>query len=191
MSIEHLLIILSIVIISGSGIVINLQKRGTSNRHDSSFDNHSLTIFRILMPISLMAAYLVYVLGFSPLQNHNNPELIVGSILVITGLIIRWTAISQLGKYFTVKIGIQQDQALVTTGLYKIIRHPSYTGMLIYYIGLGMLMENLVSLLILFGFSLIAILYRIKFEEKVLKQHFGNEFQNYKSSTYKLIPFVF
>jgi protein-S-isoprenylcysteine O-methyltransferase Ste14 len=51
--------------------------------------------------------------------------------LMIVGLALRWTAILTLGKAFSSNVAIQESQTIERSGLYRIVRHPSYLGMLI------------------------------------------------------------
>ncbi len=65
---------------------------------------------------------------------------------MIAGIIIRWTAIYTLDKYFTGTVLIKEDHRLIRNGLYKYLRHPAYTGALMAHLGLGLSFANWVSL---------------------------------------------
>src|ERR1017187_5215791 len=60
--------------------------------------------------------------------------------ILAAGLAIRWTSIVSLGKSFSVNVAIHADQTLYRTGLYRVVRHPSYTGMLVLFAALGLRM---------------------------------------------------
>jgi protein-S-isoprenylcysteine O-methyltransferase Ste14 len=79
----------------------------------------------------------------------------------------------------------------VKNGLYRNIRHPSYTGFLLRYLGGGLAFANWLSLIIIFLPMLAAILYRIKVEEGALIEAFGSEYIDYASSAKRLIPKVY
>ncbi|HKC35820.1 MAG TPA: isoprenylcysteine carboxylmethyltransferase family protein, partial [Chitinophagaceae bacterium] len=81
--------------------------------------------------------------------------------------------------------------SLKTDGIYKKIRHPSYTGFLMYYIGLGLIMQNWICLLLLTLVPFLVVLIRIKHEELVLNRHFGDQYKSYTQNTWKLFPYVF
>ena len=68
------------------------------------------------------------------------------------------------------------------------IRHPSYTGLLLYYLGLGIVMQNYFSIFILLLLPIYVVINRIKTEEKFLINFFGDEYIEYQNRTYKLIP---
>ncbi|HEX7493604.1 MAG TPA: isoprenylcysteine carboxylmethyltransferase family protein [Bacteroidales bacterium] len=115
----------------------------------------------------------------------------IGLLLVLAGIIIRWIAIIQLGKSFTVDVAITDLARLKTDGLYKRVRHPSYIGILLIVIGFSATMNSLFSFLVLFVPVLLAITYRINIEERVLTCEFGENYLLYMSKTKKLIPGVY
>jgi protein-S-isoprenylcysteine O-methyltransferase Ste14 len=114
-----------------------------------------------------------------------------GFVFIIYGLIIRWIAILQLGKSFTVDVAITSSSNLKTDGIYKRIRHPSYSGILLIVVGFSAIMSSLYSFLVLVVPVFIAINYRINIEEKVLINEFGESYRIYRSETKKLIPFIY
>jgi protein-S-isoprenylcysteine O-methyltransferase Ste14 len=116
---------------------------------------------------------------------------IIGLVLLVMGLVIRWIAINTLKKYFTANLTIQQDHKLITTGIYNYIRHPSYLGGALCFAGFGIALGNYVSLFFIFLVNLIMLLVRIDYEEKILKNEFGAEFEEYKKRTKKLLPALF
>ena len=106
-------------------------------------------------------------------------------------MIIRFIAIRTLGKFFTVNLAIHGDQSLIKAGLYKYIRHPSYTGSLISFVGFGLSLNNWVSLIVIFVPVLITFINRINIEEKLLHEQFGIEYEEYKARTKRLIPMIY
>jgi len=114
-----------------------------------------------------------------------------GFPFIVGGLIIRWIAILQLGKAFTVDVAITEAANLKTDGIYERIRHPSYSGILAIVTGFGVTMSSLYSFLVLVIPILIAVIYRIYVEEKVLITEFGISYLEYKSKTKRLIPGIF
>ena len=114
----------------------------------------------------------------------------VGIALVYAGLALRLYAIKVLGRYFTTSVAVAASQQVVEDGPYRLIRHPSYTGLLIMFLGFGLSSANWLSLLALIGCVLIGISYRIHVEERVLQEHLGQRYQEYMRRTKRLIPFV-
>jgi protein-S-isoprenylcysteine O-methyltransferase Ste14 len=114
----------------------------------------------------------------------------LGMLLIYAGIALRLYAIHVLGTSFTTTVAIAPEQSVIEAGPYRFIRHPSYTGLLITLLGLGLSYTNWLSLLVLMGCALIGLGYRISVEERVLKEHLGQRYQQYMRRTKRLIPFV-
>jgi protein-S-isoprenylcysteine O-methyltransferase Ste14 len=114
-----------------------------------------------------------------------------GFVFIVTGLIIRWTAILQLGKSFTVDVAITDTGTLKTDGLYESIRHPSYSGLICIVTGFAFIMSSVYSFLVFVLPVFLAIFYRINVEEKLMAREFGNSYLEYRSRTKKIIPGIF
>jgi len=115
----------------------------------------------------------------------------VGLALMLAGIGIRWAAIRTLGRFFTRSVTILEGQRIVRRGLYKHLRHPSYTGYLLGNLGLGLAFANWLSTLIIFMPIALATLYRVRVEERTLLERFGDEYIAHARSTKRLIPKVF
>ncbi|MGY3212269.1 methyltransferase family protein [Mucilaginibacter sp. HD30] len=111
-----------------------------------------------------------------------------GVIVVLVGFIVRWIAILQLGKMFTVDVSINSGHHLKTNGLYGMVRHPSYLGLLLILLGVGFFTGNSVSLFIVFVPSLLALIYRMQVEENALMAEFGADYIDYKNRVARIIP---
>jgi protein-S-isoprenylcysteine O-methyltransferase len=115
----------------------------------------------------------------------------LGEGLVAMGLVLRWGSILYLGRYFTVDVSIAAGQRVVDTGPYRLIRHPSYTGALVAFLGLGILFNDWVSMGILMVPILIAFLRRISIEEAALKEGLGEAYGAYCARTKRLVPWIY
>ncbi len=115
----------------------------------------------------------------------------IGLFIFVAGLALRWYAIGYLGKFFTVNVAIHSDHRLIESGPYRHIRHPSYTGALIAFIGLGLSFGNWISLAIFTIPILIAFLVRIQIEERALAEAIGQPYREYQKRTRRLVPFVY
>ena len=115
----------------------------------------------------------------------------VGLALMLAGLAFRAYAIRQLGRFFTPEVAIQPGQRLVQRGLYRYVRHPSYTGTFITILGFGLALTNALSLLILLALPGLAYAFRMRVEEAALREAFGDDYRDYMRRTKRLIPFVF
>jgi protein-S-isoprenylcysteine O-methyltransferase Ste14 len=114
-----------------------------------------------------------------------------GTVFLFCGVLIRWIAILQLGKAFTVDVAITEAAKLKTDGIYERVRHPSYLGILMIVAGFSAWMNSIWSFMILFIPVFLAIIYRIKVEEELLVNEFGSSYINYMASTKKLIPRIY
>ena len=112
-------------------------------------------------------------------------------VLLIAGLAIRWPAIFTLGRSFSTNVAIRATQTLHKTGLFRWIRHPSYTGMLLIFAALGIYQRNWVSLAIMLIFPTAALLYRIHVEELALAEAFRNDYVEYTRATSRLLPGIY
>ena len=114
----------------------------------------------------------------------------LGIALIWLGIAFRYWAVQTLGKFFSIKLIIQEKHQLITTGPYLYIRHPSYTAALITLAGFGFAIGNWLSVIALLVFGLIIYSTRIKTEEKMLSQEFGKSYEDYRKKTWRLIPFL-
>jgi protein-S-isoprenylcysteine O-methyltransferase Ste14 len=114
----------------------------------------------------------------------------LGILLMYVGIALRFYAITLLGGFFTTTVAVAPDQPVIEAGPYRLIRHPSYTGVLILLFGFGLSLTNWLSLLVIMGCALIGFSYRIRVEEHVLQEQLGQRYQEYMRRTKRLIPFV-
>lgn len=112
----------------------------------------------------------------------------VGVCIASVGVGVRLWALRVLGRHFSVMVTTTADQRLVRTGPYRRVRHPGYTGILLISIGLPALMLSGVGLLV--GGILIPVVfaYRIRVEEIALRARFGREYEEYRLSTWYVLP---
>jgi protein-S-isoprenylcysteine O-methyltransferase Ste14 len=111
--------------------------------------------------------------------------------LLAVGLIVRWTAVLTLGRSFSVNVAVHHDQRVHKTGLFRFVRHPSYLGMMIIFLAVGLAARNWYCLAIMMVLPFAALLYRIQVEEAALTDAFGEEYISYKKATKRLFPFVY
>jgi protein-S-isoprenylcysteine O-methyltransferase len=172
---------------------VNISIRKRSRKHSQARDRLSLVFMRATTVVSIafgVSAELVpamiggtgKILALSPFLGY------FGCLLMVAGLVIRLLAIATLSRQFTVDVAIVQDHRIIDKGLYGIIRHPSYSGSLLTFAGLGLALENWVSLLVLLALPVAATLYRISVEEITLLDHFGLLYGDYMRRTKRLIP---
>jgi len=111
--------------------------------------------------------------------------------LIILGMVLRLMAIISLGRFFTVNVAIREGHTIKQDGMYKYIRHPSYSASLLSFLGFGISMNNWISLLVVFVPVTISFLYRIHVEETMLSAELGADYTEYKKRTYRLLPGIY
>jgi protein-S-isoprenylcysteine O-methyltransferase Ste14 len=114
----------------------------------------------------------------------------LGCLLYAAGGVLRIAPIFVLGRRFSGLVAIQPEHRLVTSGLYGIIRHPSYLGLFVLSLGWGLAFRSGVGV-ILAVLSLVVVLARIEAEERLLSETFGAEYEAYRESTWRLVPYVY
>lgn len=114
-----------------------------------------------------------------------------GLVVIVIGMIVRLVSIKTLGKFFTVNLSIHQSHRLIIKGLYRYIRHPSYSGSLLSFLGFALSLNNWISLIIIFPPVLFAFIHRINIEEKILIDQIGLEYIEYMKKTKRLIPMIY
>jgi len=169
-------------------IVLSIRtKRGT----DNEIDRGTQQLVWILIASCFIIAWIPVILDFGRLLILGEWLTWVGVAVMICGIIFRQYVIAILGKFFTAQVQIQANHELIKAGPYRYIRHPSYLGILILALGLGIALANWISLLLCIVLPLIGIMRRIKVEEKELEKYFGKQYQDYRRSTRAFIPYIY
>jgi len=111
-----------------------------------------------------------------------------GLDLFLAGLSMRLVGRRTLGKHYS--YGLKPPEKLIKHGIYKHVRHPIYLAMLLYTSGVPLVFSSIYGFMPTLGF-IPFILYRIKIEEKMLIEKFGDEYREYMKKTKKVIPFIY
>ena len=111
--------------------------------------------------------------------------------LLAAGLVVRISAIFTLGKWFTANVVTHAAQTIQRAGLYRVVRHPSYLGMEIIFLAIGLHAHDWACLAVAFIPPTLAVLYRIHVEEAALLGAFGEEYADYMRTTKRLLPGVY
>jgi protein-S-isoprenylcysteine O-methyltransferase len=114
---------------------------------------------------------------------------VAGLAAMVAGIALRWYSIFVLGRSFTVDVATRPDQRVITSGPYRWIRHPSYTGSLLTLLGVLLCCLNWLSFLAL-ACAIAGYAYRIRVEESALTESLGDEYRDYMRRTRRLIPFI-
>jgi protein-S-isoprenylcysteine O-methyltransferase Ste14 len=159
-------------------------------------DRGTQLLLWIVFVASITAAIWIYQVAPAPIfgRAHGGRAhwlRLAGLVILATGLVIRWAAVLNLGRAFSANVAIRDAQRVRTTGLYRYVRHPSYLGLVLIFLAIGIYSRNWISLAIVVVLPTLALLYRIKIEEAALREAFGEEYAAYSRTTKRLIPGIY
>ena len=175
-------------VLSEVALVVLLRR---NRRSASPRDRGSRTLLWCVVGAGVAAGTAVRAVSAAGIRIPEPWLLGVSLLLLVGGLVIRWAAILTLGRFFDTSVAIQQDHRLVRTGLFRLVRHPSYSGLLLVLLGLGLSFGNWLSLAVIVVPFMAALIYRIRVEESSLVEVFGQDYVEYCKSTKCLLPGIF
>ena len=146
---------------------------------------------RLVVSISLVIGF---VLAFRAAEHRlwmfggGWPSIAVGLAIAASGVALRTWSIVTLGRFFTYDVTIQPGHRVVTSGPYRWVRHPSYTGGLVGLLGLGVALGSAAAVLVLVVVPLVGLLIRIRHEERTLRTALGTEYDAYAAGRPRLLP---
>ena len=176
--------ILVLWMFADSLVVFRHKTGATENR-----DRFSL---KLLMIGSMLTLWIGIGLAFGALGAMHSAALqIAGLVVMGLGIAVRSTAIAQLGRFHTPNVAIREDHQLKVTGLYRLVRHPSYLGALIAYLGFSLALGNWLSVVVIMGGMPCLYGYRIHEEDAAMLAAFGDPYRAYCERTRRLIPWLY
>jgi protein-S-isoprenylcysteine O-methyltransferase len=164
------------------GIATRRRARGKPSR-----DRGSMVVLFVAFTIGAMAANFASQWHRAPIALPLGP---VPVLLLIAGVALRWWAILTLGRHFTLSVVVGGDQRIVRSGPYRVLRHPSYAGILLILIGAGLAFRDWLSLIALLAAAIPALAYRIVVEERAMRAEFGAAWDDYAAHTWRVMPGV-
>lgn len=114
-----------------------------------------------------------------------------GVLVLATGALFRIVAVTTLARHFSYELRIERGHELVQRGIYGVLRHPSYLGIILIAVGAPLIVQSvlgaLVGLVVMTGL----VVWRIRTEEAMLREAFGDDFDAYAERSWKLVPYVY
>ena len=180
--IMYLLLILSEVM--GGVILPRLHRRGTEITKKDKGSSQLISLG------NFVSVVIVFSFALSGTAMWPSWVYYPGILLMVLGIALRQWSMAVLGSFFSGTVGVQEGQKVVDTGPYRLVRHPSYTGGLLIFAGMGLALQSWGAILLIVLIFGLAFGYRIYVEEKVLVSEFGEEYVEYAKRTKRLIPYI-
>jgi protein-S-isoprenylcysteine O-methyltransferase len=173
-----------------SELSLTLKRRARAGESRNA-DRGSLALLWIVIVASVVSAFdIAHALPAAGMGAATTLRFL-GIAVFAAGLAIRWYSIVHLGRFFTVNVAIAANHRLIDTGPYRFVRHPSYTGALMAFLGLALCLANWASLVVMLVPVFLVFLRRMHVEEGALLQAFGDQYRDYMHRTKRLIPAVY
>lgn len=154
-------------------------------------DRRSMGVIMLAGWIGSIAAFVVAPSPrFSIVQNRK-AWFALGLTVLLLGRLLRKHCWKMLGKHFTGDVKASPDQPVIESGAYRWVRHPSYTGGILMYLGTGLALTNWLSALLMTAAGAVGYAYRVYVEEQALQANLGGRYQQYMQRTKRFVPFVF
>lgn len=154
-------------------------------------DRGSTAVIVVATWISMTAAFVVAGAPSFRLVRGQKVWFVLGLTVLLLGAWLRRHCWRMLGLYFTGNVRVAAGQPVIEEGAYRWVRHPSYTGGMLMYLGTGLALSNWLSAVILTGMGAAGYAYRVRVEERALATTLGEQYQDYMRRTKRFVPFVF
>ena len=162
-----------------------------ANRSGTRTELSSLPVVIVTIAIGIVGAFLLAEhVPAAAIRHARWVVFVIGIVAMAGGIALRQWAIITLGRFFTVDVRVHADQVVVERGPYRWVRHPSYTGLLLTCVGIGLALDNWASLVAAVVLPTIGIVARIRVEERALNDGLGEAYQRFAASRARLIPGV-
>jgi len=160
-------------------------------RRAKSADRGSLWWLMVCLWLGIALAIYASYSGMGSLGAAAVPVQLFGYAVMALGIGIRFLAIHQLGRLHMPVVAIQADHPLMDRGLYSRVRHPSYLGAIVAFMGFGLALGSWVSALVVCVAAFVSYGYRMHVEEIALVKGLGDRYVEYRRRTKRLIPGVY
>jgi len=114
----------------------------------------------------------------------------VGVAVFSLGLWLFYRSHADLSTNWSVSLDIREDHQLITSGVYRHLRHPMYSAILLQAVGQALIAPNWIVATVYPGAFLLMCALRIGPEEQMMLQQFGQRYELYRRDSRRLIPFL-
>ena len=174
----------------GSEVLLSITRRGRSKTGEKQ-DRSTLRVIWIVIIASVTAGVFVAGNWRAGALPYGRVFEVAGVVLFALGLLLRWWAIVTLGRFFTVDVVIEKDHEVVERGPFRVVRHPSYTGVLLAFVGFALTLRNWGAILVVLVPIFAAFVRRMQVEEEALRGALGQRYADYMKRTKRLVPGVY
>jgi protein-S-isoprenylcysteine O-methyltransferase Ste14 len=173
--------VLSVAAMFTSGNISSGRREDTTNRW-------------ILLPFLVVGVVLAWLPAYTDRHDiwtiDGDTVRYLGLALFVIGSVLRLAAVFVLGRRFSGLVAIQEGHELATGGLYRVIRHPSYLGLLLGLFGWALIFRSAIGVLVSL-LLLPPLVARMNSEEALLESEFGERYADYRRRTWRLLPFLY
>ncbi|WP_273832426.1 methyltransferase family protein [Guptibacillus sedimenti] len=167
-----------------------VMKRGKKSTESSSSEKRSFVLILSMISLAIVGSIIfsernLFVFNESPFTE------LLGLILYGSGIGLRYWGIQELGRFFSRNVIVEQKVDLVSSGPYRLLRHPLYTGLLLTLVGLPIYIGTWGGGILSFLLLVPALLYRIRIEERMLFDSVGKTYHEWGKERYRLLPFIY
>jgi protein-S-isoprenylcysteine O-methyltransferase Ste14 len=179
----------------GLVVIPELKRQRQSNRTaeaDWAQDRGSVRIIHTADFLSLWFALAAAVfLSGTTVSVGRYAVFVVGLLSLAAGGLLRRHCFLMLGPLFSGTVHVEKGQLIVERGLYRYVRHPSYTGGFLIAAGIGLALTNWTSVGLMALGSVVGYFFRVRAEERAMLETLGEPYRHYMDRTKRFVPFAF
>lgn len=188
-------ILLAYLLVASYFVMERLQRKSTQalSLQAGPSDRGSTRLFLaggLIEIASLLLAPVLNINGWGLLRDAAGINWI-GILMMFAGLTLRYLAAKTLGEFYTRTLIVTPEQQVIEQGLYGLVRHPGYLGILLASVGAGLATTNWIVIMTILVTKFVGLGYRSSAEEEMLLAAFGDKYRAYVENTWRLIPFIY
>ena len=180
------------VALLASEITLALSRRSSQvGTSAASADRGSMRVLWLVICVAMTAGHTLALGGSGPFLTPFVIWRRIGIGVFIFGLLLRRWAIRHLGRFFTVDVAVARDQHVVDDGPYRYVRHPTYSGLLLEFAGVGLTLGSVTGWIVIVVPIFLVLLHRVRIEEGALAGALGKSYAEYMRRTKRFVPGLF